>query len=147
MLNDFSPSSCDHQRAGDPASFRGDVRRATLPPVADTVCRLSQQLAARAFQVEVGDLRRPSRCRANIALARQAAMYLANVAGEVTFTDVARRFGRDRSTVSHACGLIEDLRDDAGMDAAIDLLSDALRASCRMNDLRQRVGRRFTSIR
>lgn len=63
-------------------------------------------------------------------------MYLANVAGGIAFSDVARGFGRDRSTVSYACGVIEDLRDDADLDIALDLLGDALRALCRMPSLR-----------
>ena len=62
-------------------------------------------------------------------------MYLANVAGGISFTDVARGFGRNRSTVAHACGLIEDLRDDPNLDRSMTLLEGALRSTFRLPDL------------
>ena len=37
-------------------------------------------------------------------------------------TDAGRLFSRDRSTVSHACGVIEDRRDDINFNHALDLL-------------------------
>lgn len=99
------------------------------------LCRETQQIVAHAFQISVSDLRQPTRCRADIALARQAAMYLANIVGGVSFSDVARGFGRDRSTVAHACGRIEDLRDDPGVDRSLALLESTLRSTFRMPDL------------
>src|SRR5688500_17958218 len=41
------------------------------------------------------------------AFARQVAMYLAHIGLGLTFTAVARLFGRDRRTVAHACALVE----------------------------------------
>jgi chromosomal replication initiation ATPase DnaA len=61
------------------------------------------------------------------AFARQVAMYLAHVALGLNLTEVARLFDRDRSTVAHACALIEDRRDAAPFDSALDLLEGALR--------------------
>jgi chromosomal replication initiation ATPase DnaA len=40
---------------------------------------------------------------------------------------VAIAFDRDRSTVAHACHIIEDRRDDPEFDAWIESLEDALR--------------------
>ena len=105
------------------------------PTYAVSFCRETQQIVAHAFQVDLSDLRHPTRRRANIALARQAAMYLANVAGGVSFSDVARGFGRDRSTVAHACSRIEDLRDDPRFDRSLALLEGALRRTFRLPDL------------
>jgi len=41
------------------------------------------------------------------------------VVGELSLTEVARGFARDRTTVSHACHLIEDRRDDPDFDARL----------------------------
>ena len=57
-----------------------------------------------------------------VALARQVAMYLAHVVCGLTLTDTGRLFGRDRTTVAHACCVIEDRRDDPLFDRALDLL-------------------------
>lgn len=69
-----------------------------------------------------------SRCEAEVAMARQLAMYLMNVVLGRSFTDVGRFFGRDRTTVSHACALIEDARDDSAFDAMVDGLETKLLA-------------------
>ena len=89
-------------------------------------------VVARACDIPVRALRRRSRCSPGIAHARQMAMYLANIAGGIGFAEVGRGFGRDRSTVAHACARIEDLRDDPGIDRALTLLEAALRGAFRM---------------
>jgi hypothetical protein len=81
-----------------------------------------EQAVVQVFGVGRDDLHRLSRGRAKIALARQVAMYLAHVACGFTLTDTGRLFGRDRTTVAHACGVIEDRRDDPLFDRALDLL-------------------------
>jgi hypothetical protein len=40
--------------------------------------------------------------------------------------EVGRFFGRDRTTVWYACGLIEDMRDDPAFDAELEELTKAL---------------------
>jgi chromosomal replication initiation ATPase DnaA len=72
------------------------------------------------------DLRGSTRGRAKVALARQVAMYLAHVGCGLSLTETGRLFGRDRTTVAHACGVIEDRRDDPLFDRALDLLEWAL---------------------
>jgi hypothetical protein len=62
-------------------------------------------------------------------LARQTAMYLANVAFGLSFTEISKLFGRDRTTVTHACAVIEDLRDNVAVDRALTILEAALTAS------------------
>lgn len=52
------------------------------------------------------------RCSHQVAQARQLAMYLVHTLLGRTYFDVGRLFGRDRTTVSHACARIEDLRED-----------------------------------
>jgi chromosomal replication initiation ATPase DnaA len=46
-------------------------------------------------------------------------MYVAHVALGLSMRDVGQGFGRDRTTVLHACHLIEDLRDDAEFDGMV----------------------------
>lgn len=63
------------------------------------------------------------------AFARQVAMYLCHVGFELSLARVAMAFGRDRSTVAHACHAIEDKREHAQFDLWIDGLETMLRAA------------------
>jgi chromosomal replication initiation ATPase DnaA len=74
----------------------------------------------------VFEARRAKRRREPDVLARQAAMYLANVAFGLTFTQIGAVFGRDRTTVAHACAVMEDLRDDPVIDRTLTALESAL---------------------
>src|SRR5437016_4096210 len=82
---------------------------------------------AAAFTVPVGELRATSRRRAPVALARQSAMYLAHVTLGLSFAEVGRVFGRDRTTAAYACRRIEDRRTEGRLDAALAELDQALR--------------------
>lgn len=88
--------------------------------------RLSETVAAAAFCVPFGALRGPNRGRQRVARARQAALYLAHVAIGGALTSVGRHFGRDRTTVRHACMRIEDRRDDPAFDLALIHLEFAM---------------------
>lgn len=81
-----------------------------------------------AFLVPVNELQAPTRCRARVARARQVAMYLAHVGLGLSYTDAGRLFGRDRTTVAHACRLVEEQREDPRFDASLDYLEQTLRA-------------------
>lgn len=83
-------------------------------------------LISRQKSVPIRLLVHTSRCRAEAARARQLAMYLAHVVQGISLTAIGEAFGRDRTTVSHACGLIEDLRDDPKFDAELEALEAAL---------------------
>lgn len=80
------------------------------------------------FGVEDRELSAFSRGVARAAHARQVAMYLAHVACRLSLTEVGRMFGRDRTTVAHACAVIEDARDDPVFDRVLDLLTWAVPA-------------------
>jgi len=80
----------------------------------------------RVFDVDQAQLCAYSRGVARAAHARQVAMYLGHVACRLSLTDVGRMFGRDRTTVAHACAVIEDARDDPAFDRALDLLEWAV---------------------
>ncbi|HJU32734.1 MAG TPA: helix-turn-helix domain-containing protein [Hyphomicrobiaceae bacterium] len=84
---------------------------------------------SRAFMVDSAELWSVTRGCPRAAFARQVAMYLAHIAWGLTLTQVGQVFTRDRTTVAHACSLIEDLRDDRVLDRSLELLEGALRAS------------------
>ncbi len=86
---------------------------------------------SRVFAVPVQALRSATRGRAHVALARQTAMYLAHVVCGLSLTEVGRIFERDRTTVSHACALIEDRRDELVFDQLLELLERVAREEVR----------------
>src|SRR5690606_4717398 len=63
------------------------------------------------------------------AFARQLAMYLCHVGFELSLSRVASAFGRDRSTVAHACHAIEDRRDEPQFDLWMGSLETMMRAA------------------
>jgi chromosomal replication initiation ATPase DnaA len=58
-------------------------------------------------------------------------MYVTHVVMGLTMAEVGRGFGRDRTTVLHACHLIEDMRDDADFDAIVALAERVAGAALR----------------
>ncbi len=56
------------------------------------------------------------------AFERQVAMYLASVGFGMSLGRVAQAFGRDRSTVRHACMVIEERRENPSFDQWMDAL-------------------------
>jgi chromosomal replication initiation ATPase DnaA len=101
--------------------------------------RAIESVVATVFEVDPRELQARSRGAARTAFARQVAMYLAHVACGISLTDVGALFGRDRTTVSHACSLVEDKRDDPDLDCRLEHLEHAI--SCLMDALSlRRVG-------
>ncbi len=89
--------------------------------------RLAIELAVtRVFGVDGEALDKVSRGIARVALARQVAMYLAHVGCGLSMASAGRLFGRDRTTVSHACLIVEDRRDDPVFDHVLNLLEWAV---------------------
>lgn len=85
-----------------------------------------EPLVEQVFGILKTELSAATRGRAQVALARQVAMYLTHVVCQLSFTDVGRAFARDRTTVAHACSVVEDLRDDPHFDRALELLEAVL---------------------
>lgn len=85
-------------------------------------------LVAHHNKVPVGLFKHQSRSIMGVARARQVAMYLSHVVLARSLTEIGLAFGRDRTTVSYACGLIEDLRDDPRFDAELCALERQLEA-------------------
>jgi len=91
--------------------------------------RLARTVVAYAFGVSEKEMDAMTRRSATAAFGRQVAMYLAHISFEMSLSRVASAFGRDRTTVSHACHLIEDRRDDPKFDLKLDGLEGLLRAA------------------
>lgn len=89
--------------------------------------RLAAGVASYALSVELEEITGDARGSADAAFARQVTMYLCHVAFELSLGRVAAACGRDRSTVAHACHLIEDRRDDPGFDDWINAMEMMLR--------------------
>lgn len=101
-------------------------------PAADTTskrtCDAVIALVSNQKHVPVQLLVSRARGRLAAARARQLAMYLSHVVLGRTLTEIGDAFGRDRTTVSYACALIEDMRDDPAFDAEVTGLEGRLEA-------------------
>jgi chromosomal replication initiation ATPase DnaA len=98
-------------------------------PLRQSACaRLAEVAVAATAHLPAEILRTPGRGHPRVALARQTAMYLAHVAFGLTLSRVGICFGRDRTTVRHACARIEDGRDDPTQELALSALEAGLLA-------------------
>lgn len=93
----------------------------------EAAARLAAGVAAFALDVSTEDVLGLQRGSADIAFARQVAVYLCHTAFEMSLARVAIAFGRDRSTVAHACHVVEDRRDDVHFDLWVGSLEAMLR--------------------
>lgn len=112
------------------ADFRPQWRQCHIPAhfLSDQNLRLIiEQVVAPAFDVARDELWAQTRGSPTTAFARQVAMYLAHVGCGLTLTEVGRVFARDRTTVAHACGLVEDRREEPHFDRALELLEAVMR--------------------
>lgn len=88
-----------------------------------------ETIVSRVFTVAPAELTGSTRGRAPIANARMVGMYMAHTSLGLTMSEVGLLFSRDRTTVAHACQVVEDRRDDPGFDRTLDLLDWALIAT------------------
>ena len=88
--------------------------------------QLAQIVVAQATNISVQQICAPTRSKPFIAQARQIAMYLTHVALGVSLTKTADAFGRDRTTASYACKVVEELRDDPHFDFQLSQLEEGL---------------------
>ena len=89
-------------------------------------CHAVITLVARHKKVPVRLLTHKSRGCLAAARARQIAMYLSHVVFGLSLAEIGEAFGRDRTTVSYACALIEDMRDSRDFDEELCALELAL---------------------
>lgn len=94
----------------------------TAPPDPIEIRRRVVACVAFDFGLDARALEAPVRGSQRMAFARQIAMYLAHVGFGLSFDAVGRAFGRDRTTVAHACRVVEDGRDDIWFDCRMATL-------------------------
>jgi chromosomal replication initiation ATPase DnaA len=75
---------------------------------------LAQAIAAQIYAVTAAELQGRTRGRPRAARARQIAIHLASSVFGMDQKQLAAAFGRDRSTICHACNLIARLREEDG---------------------------------
>ena len=99
-----------------------------LKPARRTVREIQERTCA-AFGVSVDELRSPTRS-ASVAWARQVAMYLARELTDATLPAIGREFGRNHTTVLHACRRTAEriAADREAYDAVQRLTEDLRRA-------------------
>lgn len=108
----------------------GSRRRAEAPggdPGSQRLLRALEDIVSHVFEIERERLTQPTRGEAPVAHARQVAMYLAHTGYGLSHTEVGQLFRRDRTTVAHACALVENRRDSSDFDRALDILQDVVR--------------------
>lgn len=89
---------------------------------------LAQAIAAQIYAVTAAEMRAPTRGRPRAARARQIAMHLVRSVFAMSQAELAAAFGRDRSTVCHACNLIARLREEDGeFDSTLRWMESHLR--------------------
>lgn len=100
---------------------RGIERRGVLPGrrrslAIRSVCRMVG-LVATEMVFLIGERPQASADR-RFALGhiQQISMYICHVVLQLTMTEIGLAFGRDRTTVGHACARVEDRRDDHAYD-------------------------------
>lgn len=98
-----------------------------------TVCDAMTDLLGACFVLPTSELRSNDRAIAPVARVRQIGMYVCHVSLGMTMAEVAKGFGRDRTTVIHACHLIEDLRDDPEFDRICSRIERIARAAFGQN--------------
>lgn len=93
-----------------------------LHPSVRPVCATMRQITEEMYAAIGGMQGEGRNCRRAHCHVRQVAMYVCHVVLGLSLTDIGRAFGRDRTTVSHACQVVEDRRDDAGYDAFVSAI-------------------------
>ena len=104
-----------------------------LPP--KKTCRVVRQMVAEMVVLNGErvlarrDRRRPA-CHV-----RQIAMYVCHVALRIPLSDIGDAFGRDRSTVGHACHVVEDRRDDPAFDDFVSAIERIVTAAFGLSEV------------
>ena len=127
-------------RLDEMQSARRESLRERAGADAGNICRFMAAITAATLGVDLAEVVGPKRGTAPAAFARSAAMYLAHVCLGISLSEIGAHFGRDRTTVGHACRRIEDARDDERFDRVLTCLESTL-GECRGSFLRGGPGR------
>lgn len=107
---------------------RGLDSRFTREPDRFAKQKIAYQLVLRSvsliLEIDKEELLIPDRGNASTARARQIIAYLMHTGLSLTLSETADVMERDRSTVGHACRVIEDLRDCKEIDSQLAELEE-----------------------
>jgi len=94
---------------------------------------LAQFITGQLYGVPLEELRKPTRGRPHVARARQIAIHRAHAVFGLTHKQLGKEFGRDRSTVQHACVQIERMREETPeFDSTLRWIETLLRRAAGM---------------
>ncbi len=88
------------------------------------IARLAIDIVCSAYDLTPDMILRRSRCQAHVSFARQVAIYLGHVVGQLSIAQLAQEFDRDRSTIAHACHMVEDRRDSPIFEQQMEILEN-----------------------
>ena len=100
------------------------------------ISRLAKEVVCEAYSIPHADLLAKDRGGSQISLARQIAMYLSHIVGQLTLVEIAMQFDRQRSTISHACINVEDRRDSPVFDMQLEFMEKQMRERMRIAEQR-----------
>jgi hypothetical protein len=98
------------------------------------LCECMIDVTAALFSVSSKDMRKTGRTPVEVSRVRQIAMYVTHVVLGLSMNEVGRGFQRERTTVLHACHLIEDMRDDREFDRIIAMTERVAAAAFRNHE-------------
>jgi hypothetical protein len=124
-----APLLQDHNQDLVPAGYRPPA--ATLPT--RIVCRICAQVTTEMVMIAGHRVQMRRDRRRTLCHVRQIAMYVCHVALQIPLLDIGIAFGRDRTTVSHACHVVEDRRDDAAYDEFVAAVERTVNSIFRSN--------------
>ncbi|KQV63808.1 helix-turn-helix domain-containing protein [Rhizobium sp. Root1220] len=117
------------QADGDPPGIVPSP--ATLP--VRVVCRICAQITTEMVMLAAHRIQMRRDRRRTLCHVRQIAMYVCHVALQIPLFEIARAFGRDRTTVGHACHVVEDRRDDPAFDEFVAAVERTVNSVFRTN--------------
>ena len=129
MVQNITKSDQVHRHRANTRTGKAGSRFVPLASRPDVqVVGMVVNVVALAFGITPGALRSRRRGAADVALARQIAMYLLHCTCGLTLTETAAVFRRDRTTAAYGCKRVEDMREDTQFDWRVDHIERAVGA-------------------
>ncbi len=119
---DGTNQSCNEATIDQSLSSPGSMPCASV----HLMVRLINQMLASGAKVSANKLLGPVRGDAKSSRARQVAIYLMHTSLSLSYGDISRIYGRDRTTIAYSCKVVEDLRDEPLFDGWITGLEQAV---------------------
>ena len=98
------------------------------------LCEGMIDVTAALFNVNSKEMRKAGRTTFEVSRVRQIAMYVTHVVLGLSMAEVGKGFQRERTTVLHACHLIEDMRDDRDFDRIVGMTERVAMAAFRNHE-------------